>query len=72
MSSDPVDDHVDPNARSSSDPVAMPRWVKVAVVIGVAVAFLIIVMLISGHGPGRHMGTHGGSLPPSILSLAWP
>jgi hypothetical protein len=50
--------------------------VKVAVVIGIAVALLIIVMLISGHGPGRHMGTQGGGLPPSSSirtgSLAWP
>ena len=72
MSNDPVEDHVDPNARSSTEPVAAPRWVKVAVVIGIAVALLIIVMLISGHGPGRHMGSHGGNLPPSILSVAWP
>jgi hypothetical protein len=66
MSNDPFDDHVDAKARPSSEQVPAPRWVKVAVVIGIAVALLIIVMLVSGHGPGRHMGTHGGAgLPPS-------
>jgi hypothetical protein len=76
MSTDPVDDHVGSGARPSNEPVPAPRWVKVAVVIGIAVALLIIVMLISGHGPGRHMGTQGGGLPPSSSirtgSLAWP
>ena len=61
MSTDP--DRVDPDARPSNEPVPAPRWVKVAVVIGIAVALLIIVMLISGHGPGRHMGNHGGGHP---------
>ena len=77
MSNDTVDDHLDRNARPSNEPVPAPRWVKVALVIGIAVALLIIVMLISGHGPGRHMGTHGGAgLPPSSSirtgRLAWP
>jgi hypothetical protein len=76
MSSDPLGDHVDPDARPTNEPVPAPRWVKVAVVIGIAIALLIIVMLISGHGPGRHMGTHGAGLPPSSSipgeSLAWP
>ena len=35
----------------------MPRWVKVFGVIGVVV-LLIIVMLLTGHGPDRHL--HGG------------
>jgi hypothetical protein len=77
MSNDPIDDHVDANARPSNDPVPAPRWVKVAVAISIAVALLIIMMLISGHGPGRHMGTHGGAgLPPSssmpIVIMASP
>ena len=77
MSNDPVDNHIDPNARPSNEPDPAPRWVKVALVIGIAVALLIIVMLISGHGPGRHMGTQGGAgLPPSSSirtgRLAWP
>ncbi|WP_045740340.1 hypothetical protein [Actinoplanes rectilineatus] len=33
----------------------VPRWVKIAGVIGVVVVALVVVMLLSGHGPGRHM-----------------
>ena len=72
MSSGSVHDRDNSAAPTGGQPVPMPRWVKAAVVIGIAVALLIIVMLISGHGPGRHMGSHGGNLPPSILSVAWP
>ena len=35
-----------------------PRWVKVFAIVGVVVVLLIVVMLLTGHGPGRHM--HGG------------
>jgi hypothetical protein len=35
-----------------------PRWVKVFGIIGLAVVLLIVVMLLTGHGPGRHM--HSG------------
>ncbi|GAA0467348.1 hypothetical protein Aca07nite_71200 [Actinoplanes capillaceus] len=33
----------------------MPRWVKTLLVIGGGLAVLIVVALLSGHGPGRHM-----------------
>jgi hypothetical protein len=36
----------------------MPRWVKVFAIVAAIVAVLIAVMLLTGHGPGRHM--HGG------------
>ncbi|GAA1804746.1 hypothetical protein GCM10009682_28030 [Luedemannella flava] len=36
----------------------MPRWVKVFLIVAVAVAALVVAALITGHGPGRHMG-HG-------------
>jgi anti-sigma factor RsiW len=32
-----------------------PRWVRVFAVVGIVVVALIVVMLVSGHGPGRHM-----------------
>ena len=35
-----------------------PRWVKAFGIVGGILVLLIIVMLLSGHGPGRHM--HGG------------
>jgi hypothetical protein len=33
----------------------MPRWVKVLVAVGIALVALIVVMLLTGHGPGEHM-----------------
>jgi hypothetical protein len=36
-------------------PTGAPRWVKVFVIIAVVVAALIVIMLLTGHGPGRHM-----------------
>lgn len=42
----------------------MPRWVKVFVIVGVVVAILVVVSLVTGgHGPGRH----GGPAPASSL-----
>ena len=33
----------------------MPRWVKVFLLVGLALVVLIAVMLLTGHGPGQHM-----------------
>jgi len=39
-----------------------PRWVKVFGIIALVVVLLVAIMLISGHGPGRHMhGAMGGA-----------
>jgi hypothetical protein len=38
-----------------------PRWVKVFGIVGVVLVLLVVVMLISGHGPGRHMHSGLGS-----------
>ena len=34
----------------------MPRWVKVAAIVGLIVIVIVVVMLLAGgdHGPGRH------------------
>jgi len=32
-----------------------PRWVKMSGFLGGGVALLILIMLFSGHGPGRHI-----------------
>jgi hypothetical protein len=44
-----------------------PRWVKVFGIIGLALALLMGLMLLTGHGPGRHLrhGSVGGHIPPS-------
>ncbi|MBT2515483.1 hypothetical protein [Arthrobacter sp. ISL-30] len=42
---------------SSSDAAhRTPRWVKVSGIILLVLAVVLVVMLLSGHGPGRHMG----------------
>ena len=61
----------DADARSDlASPPPMPRWVKVSGIIGLAVALLIVIALVTGlggpgaHGPGRHLpGLHGQTAP---------
>jgi hypothetical protein len=45
---------------SSETDNATPRWVKVSGIIGAFVlALFVVLLLIGGHGPGRHMlGEH--------------
>jgi hypothetical protein len=35
----------------------VPGWVKAFVVAGLILASLAVVMMVTGHGPGRHFGT---------------
>ncbi len=62
-----------PSVPNSGTPEATgrtPRWVKVFAIIGVVLVLLIIVMLLTGHGPGRHMhGGLGGHTSPVDLAL---
>lgn len=48
----------------------MPRWVKISFAVTVAIVVLFVVLLLSGqgHGPGRHMPSHGlgGAAAPSV------
>ncbi|GAA4959788.1 hypothetical protein [Actinoplanes utahensis] len=44
----------------------VPRWVKVFAAIGLAVMVLIVVALLSGHGPGWHL-SYGAAAP----AVAW-
>jgi hypothetical protein len=40
----------------------MPRWVKVFGIVGGVLVLLLVLMLLTGHGPNRHTGSH---TPPS-------
>ncbi|MEV6629178.1 hypothetical protein AB0M54_00305 [Actinoplanes sp. NPDC051470] len=40
----------------------MPRWVKGFVIAGLVLVALVAVMLLAGHGPGRH-GHHALPTP---------
>ena len=42
-----------------------PRWVKVFALVGVVLVVLVIVMLFTGHGPGRHTGDTGHAAGPT-------
>jgi hypothetical protein len=44
----------------------VPRWVKLFAVIGAVIVVLVVVLLLSGHGPSRH-GGQGSSA--STISL---
>ena len=48
--------------RPGSDAAGVPRWVKVFAVVGAVIVVLVVALLLSGHGPGRH-GSHGESAP---------
>ena len=41
-----------------------PRWVKVFGIIAIVVVLLVVFMLLTGHGPGRHTpsGDAGGQV----------
>jgi hypothetical protein len=45
----------------------MPRWVKVFAIVGIVVVVLVIVMLFTGHGPGRHTGGMNHPAGPAVL-----
>ena len=49
-------------SRLGSGQAGVPRWVKVFAVAGAVIVVLIVALLLSGHGPGRH-GSHGESAP---------
>lgn len=51
-------------------PPSTPRWVKVFGIITLVLVLLVAIMLISGHGPGRHMhgADLGGYTPPSSVT----
>ncbi|GAB3836395.1 hypothetical protein ACFPIJ_22535 [Dactylosporangium cerinum] len=48
----------------------MPRWVKIVGVAAILLVVLLVVALLSGHGPGRHMGGHGASAPMALGGAA--
>jgi hypothetical protein len=46
-----------------------PRWVKVFAIAGAAILALVVVALLAGHGPGRHL--HHG-MPNPVPAAARP
>jgi len=54
--------------RDGGSRAGMPRWVKVSLIIGLALVLLFVIGKITGiggeHGPGRH---GGGDTPSSVV-----
>ncbi|MDG6107264.1 hypothetical protein Daura_31145 [Dactylosporangium aurantiacum] len=48
----------------------MPRWVKIVGAVAVLFVVLLVVALLGGHGPGRHMGGHGASASTTVDRVA--
>ncbi|MEU7870025.1 hypothetical protein [Dactylosporangium sp. NPDC049140] len=48
-----------------------PRWVRVFAIAGGVIVVLVVVALLAGHGPGRHMH-HGMPHPvPAVGGPGW-
>jgi hypothetical protein len=49
-----------------------PRWVKIAGIITLALAVLVLIVLLAGgnHGPGRHQSSRGHGGPPPSAATA--
>jgi len=49
-----------------------PRWVKATGIVVILLILLVAIMLLSGHGPGRHIspGNTEGQVPPSSFMEA--
>ena len=58
--------------RPGSGPPPVPRWVKVTGIVVVVLALLVAVMLLAGHGPGRHgaPAAAGQTSPISVATIA--
>jgi hypothetical protein len=47
-----------PDLRPDNQAPAMPRWVKVSVIVALVLAVLVVIALLTGgHGPSRHMSS---------------
>jgi hypothetical protein len=57
-------------ARDAERP-GTPRWAKVFAIAGGVIVVLLAVMLLTGHGPGRHMHHGMGNPAPAVSGLGW-
>jgi hypothetical protein len=46
----------------------MPRWVKAFLIAGIAIVTLLVVVLLTGHGPGRHGSAGAGGSAPTVAA----
>lgn len=55
---------VDESPESDGPTAGMPRWVKVFAVVAAIFVVLLVVMPLTGHGPGRHLHSALGPVHP--------
>ncbi len=53
-----------------ASPTGAPRWVKVVGVAALLFVVLVGVMLLAGHGPGRHTASRGTGVPSAVSTLS--
>lgn len=69
--SDDLSGPATPPVRSGPEPGAgMPRWVKGFVVAVVVLLVVLAVMLLTGHGPGRHMVSADPAQPDVVAGFS--
>ena len=60
---DPIDDQPTTGLRDDTQPPAMPRWVKVSMIVVGALLLVFVVLKLTGaggqHGPGLHQRSQG-------------
>lgn len=54
------------HAPSRAERPGVPRWVRVLALIGVALVVLLVVMLLSGHGPAQHLQHSSAATGPTL------
>ena len=50
-----VSPNLDSNGDTDEDTGGTPRWVKVFGIIAIVLALLFVILMFTGHGPGRHI-----------------
>ncbi|GAA3276837.1 hypothetical protein Dvina_32230 [Dactylosporangium vinaceum] len=61
----------EPSPARDVDRPGTPRWVKGFAIAGGVIVLLVVVALLAGHGPGRHL--HHGTSPvrPAVSGSGW-
>ena len=50
-----VDEPPYPDSDSDTDDTGMPRWVKVFGLVALVLVLLFVILMLTGHSPGRHL-----------------
>ena len=65
----------EPSSARDARRTGTPRWVKVFAIVGVVLVVLVVVALLAGHGPGRHMNhsmaDHAAVHAPAVSGPRW-